>query len=264
MLYEVLGPVRLISDDRALRINARKIEILLIVLLSNSDRVVSIDQITSEIWGDQVPRQAVAAIYVYVSQLRKILAQAGGPRVRVHTRPPGYLLQMGEDEVDAHAFLSGAKRGREQFKNRRYELAARSLGEAIGRWRGPLDWGTQCGPNVETFATYLTETSMEATEMLVDARLELGQHRELIGTLRSLVAEHPLREAFYRQLMLALYRSDRRADALGVYRAVRRILLDELGLEPCRSLRRLHAEILAADESVLDGYDAARPRARIS
>lgn len=251
--YEVLGPVRLISDDRILRINARKILILLIFLVSNADRIVSIDQIISEIWGDNIPRQAVATVYVYISQLRRILDGADGPRVRIQTAPRGYLLQMGDDEVDAHSFVTQAARGREQAKSRQYELAARNLGEALDSWHGPLDWGTECGPNVEAYATYLTETRLEATETLIDARLELGHHRELIGTLRSLVSEHPLREVFYRQLMLALYRSDRRADALRVYQMVRRTLIDELGLEPCRSLQRLHSEILASDERVLDG-----------
>jgi SARP family transcriptional regulator, regulator of embCAB operon len=256
MRYEVLGPMRLINDDRVLRVNAKKIGVLLIVLLSNANRVVSIDQIISEIWGDRVPQQALAGVYVYISQIRKIIAQANGSPDRVHTRPPGYLLQLDGDEVDAHSFLSLAAQGRAQSRNQQYELAAQTLHRALGYWRGPLGWGTDCGSNVEAFATLLTETHLEATELLIDAQLQLGYHRELVGRMQSLVAEHPLRETFHRQLMLALYRSDRRAEALGTYQAARRILLDELGLEPCRSLQRLQREILAADERVLDGYGA--------
>jgi DNA-binding SARP family transcriptional activator len=247
MRYEVLGPIRLSDDGHSTRINARKIGTLLVILLSNADRMVSIDHIIGEIWGERIPQRAVAGVHVYVSQLRKALARAGGPRTRIHTRPPGYLLELGDDEIDALSFLREAELGRAGMREGSYEAVARGLDTALSSWHGPLDWGTDCGPNLEAYATLLTETRMEVTEMLVDAQLQLGYARELVGRLQSLVAEHPLRETFYRQLMLALYRSDRRADSLRVYRQARRTLLDELGLEPCRSLQRLHREILADD-----------------
>src|SRR5262249_40959488 len=101
------------------------------------------------------------------------------------------------------------------------------------------------------FATRLNEARLECTEMLVDAQLQLGCHRDLVGMLYTLTTEHPLREAFYRQLMLALYRSERRADALKVYQAARNTLIDELGLEPCTPLRELHTAILQADDDRL-------------
>jgi DNA-binding SARP family transcriptional activator len=255
MRYEVLGPIRLSGEGHSARINARKIGTLLIILLSNADRVVSTEHIITEIWGERIPRRAVAGVHVYISQLRKTLALVGGPRTRIHTRPPGYLLELADDEIDALSFLGGAEAGRAMLREGSYKEVAQSLDAALASWRGPLDWGTGCGPNVEAFATLLAETRLEVTEMLVDAKLELGYARELVGRLQSLVAENPLREAFYRQLMLALYRSDRRADSLRVYQAARRTLLDELGLEPCRSLQRLHREILTGDR-VLDGSRA--------
>jgi SARP family transcriptional regulator, regulator of embCAB operon len=251
MRYEVLGPIRLINNDRSARIRARKIGTLLVLLLSNVDRVVSIDHIITEIWQDRIPSRAVAGVHVYISQLRKTLGHLGGPAMRIHTSPRGYQLELGNDEVDALAFVRQAEQGRNLLREKNYELVTRSLASALGSWYGPLDWGTDCGPTVEAFATFLTETRLEASEMLIDAQLELGYYRELVGRLQYLVAENPLREGLYRQLMLALYRSDRRADALGVYRSARRTLLDELGLEPCRSLQQLHREILA-DESVLN------------
>jgi DNA-binding SARP family transcriptional activator len=220
--------------------------------------MVSIDHIISEIWGERVPRRAVAGVHVYISQLRKMLAQAGGARARIHTRPPGYLLELGDDEIDALSFLREAELGRARMREGGYEAVAVGLDAALSSWHGPLDWGTDCGPNVEAYATLLTETRLEATEMLLEAQLQLGYARELVGRLQSLVAEHPLREAFYQQLMLALYRSDRRADSLRVYQQARRTLLDELGLEPCRSLQRLHREILAGGRELDTSLDGSR------
>lgn len=254
MRYEVLGTIGLLNDDRILRVNARKIGTLLVILLSNAGRVVSTDQIVSEIWRDQVPGRAVAGVYVYISQIRKMIAELGGPEDRVHTTPHGYLLQLVDDEVDAHSFLRYTAAGRVQLASGQYESAERTLEKALAQWRGPLAWGADCGPNAAAFATRLTETRMETTELLIDAQLHLGRHRELVGRLYPLVTEYPFREAFHRQLMLALYRSDRRADALRAYQTARRTMLDELGLEPCRSLQSLQREILAADVRVLNGY----------
>jgi DNA-binding SARP family transcriptional activator len=261
MRYDILGPIRLINGDRSAHINAKKIGTLLILLLSNADRVVSTDHIISEIWGDRIPLRAVAGVHVYISQLRKTLGHLAGSAVHIHTRPSGYQLELGNDEVDALAFLCQAEQGRNNLREKNYELVTRILGSALSSWYGPLDWGTDCGPNVEAFAAYLMETRLEASEMLIDAQLQLGCHRELVGRLRSLVAQNPLREGFYRQLMLALYRSDRRADALGVYQSARRTLLNELGLEPCRSLQQVHHEILVdeANESILNGYEVKSP-----
>jgi DNA-binding SARP family transcriptional activator len=108
------------------------------------------------------------------------------------------------------------------------------------------------GPIVDGFVTWMMESRMECLEMLADAHLRVGRHRELVGRLYSLTAENPLREAFYRQLMLALYRSERQADALKVYQSARATLNDELGLEPCKALRDLHQAILAEDYDQLD------------
>ncbi|MBO0805770.1 MAG: AfsR/SARP family transcriptional regulator [Nocardiopsaceae bacterium] len=259
MRYEVLGPVRLIHDDRIVHVNARKIGTLLVILVSNAGRVVSIDQIITEIWGDAVPRRAVAGVHVYVSQVRKMFGQLGADGDRLRTSPPGYVLRLddgGADEVDAHAFLRRASAGRDHFAGERYEEAERTLSGALGCWHGPLEWARDCGPGAGAFATLLTETRLEATELLIDTQMRLGRHREVVGQLHSLVAEHPLRENFYQQLMLALYRSGRRADALRAYQDARRTLLDELGLEPCRGLQRLQHAILAADERVLNGHGA--------
>lgn len=254
MRYEILGPVRVINGDRLSIINARKIQVLLVILLSNANRFVTTDQIISDIWGDRIPRRAIAGVYVYISQLRKTLERAEGSDLIIATGSQGYLLRTQAGEVDYESFLRDVEAGRAYAKDRNYDQAAYSLESALSHWRGPLTWGSDCGSNVEAFETYLAETRMESREMLIDARLELGCHRELVGQLYTLVAEYPLRETFWRQLMLALYRSDRQADALRAYASARRVLLDELGLEPCRSLQQLHHRILAGDEQILEPY----------
>lgn len=254
MRYEILGPVRLINEDRLSIINARKIQVLLVILLSNANRFVTTDQIISDIWGQRIPRRALAGVYVYISQLRKTLERAAGSDLIIATGPQGYLLRTQAGEVDSECFLRDVEAGRAYAKERNYDQAVCSFESALSHWRGPVSWGSDCGPNVEAFETYLAETRMESREMLIDAQLELGRHRELVGRLYTLVAEHALRETFWRQLMLALYRSDLQADALRAYASARRVLLDELGLEPCRSLQRLHHRILAGDEQILEPY----------
>lgn len=251
MRYELLGPLRVVNEEGEIAtIGAQKIETLLAALLIRSDQVVATDQLMTEIWGERVPRRATAGIHVYVSQLRKFLARCGGSGGPVVTRPPGYVLRSGDDELDYQSFLALVDKGREHAREGCHERASTCFENALGLWRGPALGDLSHGPIVEGFVTWLTETRLECTEMLIDAQLELGRHRELVGRLYSLTAEYPLRESFSRQLMLALYRSERQADALDVYRSVRRTIHDELGLEPCRALQELQQGILTADNEL--------------
>jgi SARP family transcriptional regulator, regulator of embCAB operon len=254
MRYQILGPACVIGRDRSSSINARKIELLLIALLSRANRIVPARQLMQEIWSDVIPQRATAGIYVYISQLRKFLDQLDSSADHIRTQSQGYLLRVGSGELDASLFLQDLDTGRTHARYQRYELASSCFEDALNRWRGPTVWSTDCGPLIQAYATYLTERRLEGIEMLVDARLELGHHRELAGWLYTLTTEYPMREVFYRQLMLALYRSERQADALNVYRCARQALLDELGLEPCRSLRHLHQSILTADDELLNAY----------
>lgn len=228
-------------------IGARKIETLLAVLLARAGGVVSTGQLMTEIWGDDVPRRAMAGIHVYVSQLRKFLHRPDRRESPIVTCSPGYLLHLGEDELDVTAFADLVAAGGSCARDGRHAEAADRLTAALDLWHGPIPDDLRTGPILDGFFTWLVELRTECLQTLVDARLELGQHREVIGRLYSLVAEHPLREAFYRQLMIALYRADRQAEALEVYQSARRVLVEELGLEPCRSLQDLHTAILRAD-----------------
>lgn len=248
--YEILGPLRVVDESGSSFISARKIEILLAVLLIRSGQVVTADQLMAELWGTQFPRRATAALHVYISQLRKFLCRPGRPGSPIITRPAGYLLQMGSDELDVDLFRQLVATGRASARKGHHAEASDFLERALALWRGPVLDDPCAGPIIEGYATWLTEMRIECVEMLVDSQLEMGWHREIVGRLYSLIAEYPLREAFYRQLMLALYRSERQADALNVYQSARKMLNDELGLEPCRVLRDLQQAILMADDQL--------------
>jgi DNA-binding SARP family transcriptional activator len=209
---------------------------------------VTIDQLITEIWGEAAPRRATAALYVYVSQLRKFLSRSRPYTEPISTRPQGYQLLIGADEFDLYDFQRMASLGREHMRQQRHEQAVAEFAGALHMWRGQALERARRGPIFESFVAWLDEARLECLEMLIDARLVLGRDREVIPGLYSLTAEHPLREVFYRQLMLALYRSERQADALRVYQTARRVLHDELGLEPCRALQDLQRSILMADD----------------
>jgi DNA-binding SARP family transcriptional activator len=245
--YEILGPLRVTDENGSRSIGAPKIEALLAVLLIRVDQVVALDQLISEIWGDRAPRRATAGLHVYVSQLRKFLHRPGRADSPIVTRFPGYLLRRGVDELDSHMFLRLVDEGRAHAREQRHALAADRFTEALGLWRGPTLNDLRHGPITEGFVTWLTETRLECVELQMDSQLQLGRHREIVGRLYSLIAEEPMREAFYRQLMLALYRSERQADALTVYQTARRTLNDELGLEPGRALQDIQRGILQGD-----------------
>jgi len=244
MRYEVLGPLRVVDDRGISSITARKIEVLLAVLLIRADQLVSADRLAGEIWEENAPRRATAGLHVYISQLRKFLSRPERPHGPIVTRPPGYELRLDGDRIDAEEFLSLAKAGRQYAQAGEYEPAAECFERALALCRGPTLGHLQGGHIIEGYVARLSEERLECVELMLDARLALGRHREVIGQLYSLTADHPLREPFYRQLMLALYRSGRQADALGVYQMARRMLNRELGLEPCRPLQDLQYAIL--------------------
>jgi SARP family transcriptional regulator, regulator of embCAB operon len=250
MRYEILGPLRITDDDSSSFISTHKMEVVLAALLIRADQVVTIDQLIGEIWCDRAPRRAVASVHVYISQLRKLLSRHGQHRGPIVTHSPGYALILGSDELDFHCFRDLVNSGRDQFREGRYEEAVRCLDSALSLWRGPLLNRSRNGPIIEGFTTWLKQAWLESIEMLIESRLMLGRHRELVGELYSLTAEYPLHEAFYRQLMLALYRSERQADALEVYQSARRKLQDELEVEPCRALQEFQQAILIADDQL--------------
>jgi SARP family transcriptional regulator, regulator of embCAB operon len=248
--YEMLGPLQVVENGNVSFMKAPKAEQLLATLLIRFNQVVTIDQLIAELWGEQVPKRALAGLYVYVSQLRKFLSTAGHKGNPIVTHSSGYLLQLGSDELDFYNFQKLVDSGRGHVKEQRYEHAVTVFESALSLWRGNILSVLGNGPIGYGFVAWITEVRLECIEMLMECHLRLGHHREVIARLYSLTAEHPVREVFYCQLMLALYRSDRQADALSVYRQARRTLQSELGLEPCRALQDIQRAILTADEQL--------------
>ncbi|POM23842.1 Regulatory protein AfsR [Actinomadura rubteroloni] len=253
MRYEILGSLRV--ADGEVTITAPKIEVVLATLLIRSGEVVSVDQLVTEVWGGEPPQRATAALYVYVSQLRKLLPRDENGARPIETRSPGYVLHADEGQLDLHLFQRLVRESRAHVRAGRWDEARVGLEDALGLARGSALATLPGGPVINGFARWVNEVRLECQETLGEMKLRLGRHREMVGVLSGLIREYPLHEPFYGQLMLALYRCDRRADALGVYQTARETLNRELGLDPGRGLREMQRSILAADE-VLDARPA--------
>jgi len=232
--YALLGPLEVRSDGRTIAVGRGKQRALLAVLALNAGRVVPAVRLIDELWGDEPPATAATALQVYVSRLRKSLGEGA-----IETRDPGYLV---EGDVDVRRFDGLVSEARRSEPRRAAEL----LGEALALWRG----SALCDCELPLEAARLEEQRVAALEQRIEADLASGRSSELVGELESLVAEHPLREPFRAQLMLALYRAGRQAEALGAYRAARTALLDELGIEPSPRLQQLEQAILRQDDSL--------------
>lgn len=247
MRYEMLGTLRVVDSESCRTAVGKKFETVLATLLIRSPEIVTSEQLTMEIWGARPPGRASAGLHVYISRLRKFLVSQDRPVSPVATRPSGYTLRVEDDDVDFAEFLQLVEQGRRYVREGRFAAAASCLDTALGLWRGPVLGGHGRGPITSGFITRMDETRLEGLELMADAQLGLGLHRELVGRLYSLTSEHPLCEAFHRQLMIALYRSERQADALRAYHVARTTLREELGVEPGRALRELQQAILHGD-----------------
>jgi YVTN family beta-propeller protein len=265
MDYRILGPLEVRRDGRTVRLGGDKQRALLAILLLHAGEVVSSDRLIDGLWGERPPLTALKALQVHVSRLRSALARDGDSPNDVSdgvlvTRGHGYLLRVGTGERDLDRFRSQVEEGRKTLAAGDANRAAGLLRAALGLWRGPplADF------TYEAFAqrpiAELEELRVGAIEERVEADLALGRHEQLVGEVRALVDENPLRERFRGQLMLALYRCGRQAEALEAYQEFRRGLAEELGLDPSSSLQRLEAAILERDPS-LDAPAAAPPPA---
>ncbi len=254
--FSLLGPLSVTRDGAPIALGGQKRRALLAVLLLDANHVVSRDRLIDALWGEEPPDTARNTIQVYVSQLRKLL-----PEGVLETAAPGYKLVIEPEAVDLFEFMRLSEEGRTALGTGDAAGAADALRAALALWRGaPLaDFAWE--PFAQTEIVRLEELRLAALEDRIEADLSLGRHGQLIAELERLVAEHPLRERLRAQLMLALYRSGRQADALAVYQRARRTLVDELGIEPSDALRQLERAILAHDPS-LNVPQAARTSPR--
>ncbi|WP_017581509.1 AfsR/SARP family transcriptional regulator [Nocardiopsis valliformis] len=244
--FRVLGPLEVRGPAGLVRVPSGRQQTVLSALLLDLNRVVATDYLVDILWAHQPPETVRTQVQICVSRIRGLLQPTG---VTIETRSPGYLLSAEAHTVDAHVFRARAREATDLIQEGRQEEAAAVLRSSVGLWRGPAFSGiTADGLRVR--ATHLDEERMAAIESYLGIELALGRHNQLIGEINTLVQEHPLREGLRAQLMLALYRSGRQADALEAYRAGRDLLIDELGLEPGTELRELEQRILAADESL--------------
>jgi class 3 adenylate cyclase/tetratricopeptide (TPR) repeat protein len=237
----LLGPLEVGVSGRALRLTRQKQRALLALLALRAGEVVSTDRIVEELWGETPPKAALGSLQNLVSDLRKAL----GPEALL-TRSPGYVLAIDPDQVDVHRFERLAARAQTAGNARE---RADGLREALALWRGEPLADVAFEPFAQAIAR-LEELRSSLREDLFEAELDLGQHGSLIGELETHVAEHRLRERPRGQLMLALYRSGRQADALDVYRATREALVEELGIDPSPELQQLEQAILRHDPAL--------------
>jgi DNA-binding SARP family transcriptional activator len=252
MRYELLGPLRIVTDQSVILIKAPKIETVLRVLLVRANQIVSTTQLISEIWGDRPPRRATAAVHVYISNIRSRLGMGNAGSTPITTRPPGYIMSLSPEDLDLTRFRRLARQGRRMMFDGLYEEASQAFDDALALWRAPMGPVGE-GPIMSGFCTAVEEIRLECVEHLVEASLRLGRHRSTVSELYQLVSEYPFHEAFHGQLMRALYESNRRAEALRVYSDLRRILNSELGLDPGPALRALqHAVLTDTVEPVED------------
>ena len=238
MEYRVLGPLEVIDDDVVVALNAAKPRALLAMLLLRANEFVSNDRLIDDLWEDKPPATAGKVLQTYISQLRRTLGQEV-----IETGPGGYRLRVDPERVDLLRFRRLVADGR---GGEREEVASR-LREALALWRGePLvEFSHQAWARGE--AERLDAVRLDAVERRIEADLAAGRDRELIDELETLVGAHPLRERARAQLMLALYRAGRQADALAAYRAAREASVESLGLEPGARLRDLERAILHQD-----------------
>ena len=262
MDYRILGPLEVRDGSRPLALGGERQRAVLAILVLHRNEVVSADRLIDELWGESPPPGARQTVRAYVSKLRRAMAAngaspaVGGDSERepgdgvLLTRGHGYVLEVLPGELDLDRFAEAAERGRDALATGRPADAARLLRESLALWRGaPLAEFSYEG-FAQSAIAQLEELHLGAVEERVEADLVLGQARELVGELRDLVARHPLRERLRGQLMLALYRSGRQAEALEVYQDFRRTLSDELGLEPGRASQQLEGAILNRDATL--------------
>ena len=259
MRYRILGPLEVLDDGRAVALPGSKPRALLALLLVHHGQTLSSDRIIDELWGDRPPAGAAKGLQVHVSRLRKALAgQDGAASSPIVTRERGYSLSIQPEQLDAWRFERLVADGRAELADGRPQGALAMFEEALALWRGSPLADVAYEPFAQAEIARLDDLWVGALERLIEAKLALGRHTEVVAQLERLIAQHPFREGLRAQLMLALYRCDRQAEALQAYQNARRTLVDQLGIEPGERLRELERAILAQDAG-LQFVVASRP-----
>src|SRR5436190_1060839 len=246
MEFRILGPLEIEGPAGEIKLGSGKQRALLALLLLQANDVVPAGRLIELLWPDAPPADAAKALQVHVSRLRRALAQADV----IRTRPGGYLLELDAGNFDLPRFEQRAEEARSLLAGGEAEAARQAFGDALALWRGAPLAEFASEPFARPEIGRLEELYLAAVEDRIDADLLLGAHAGLVSELEALVARHPFRERLRAQLMLALYRCGRQADALQAYRDARRALAEELGIEPGRPLQELEQSILRQDAAL--------------
>jgi DNA-binding SARP family transcriptional activator len=250
MKINVLGPFAVSIQGRTVRPTAAKQRTLLALLAMEAGRVVPTDVVIEELWGDRPPRSSGSTLRTYVLQVRRLIAAAlpagttVAPDQVLRTETGGYLLEVPRGDSDADAYERAAAAGHRAFAAEDHRAASQKFTEALAMWRGPMLVDVKKGLQLEADASRMHESRLNVMCRRIEADLRLGKHYELLAELAGLCAKHPLHEGLHTQLMLALYRCDRRSDALAAYQRLRTAMIENLGLEPSPRLRQLHRSLL--------------------
>jgi len=255
--FGLLGPLVVRDGTRTVTVSAPQQRVLLATLLLNAGRVVSVDALAEVLWDGEPPAGARGALHSAVQRLRATLGPSGADLIE--TQPPGYLISVEDGALDAAAFSMLAARGHAAAEAGRWTEAADVLRQALALWRGEPLADVPSLLLRDREVPPIVDKRLQALATRIDADLHLGRHGEVVAELRQLVAAHPLQEQLHAQLMLSLYRSGRQADALAAFQDVRRVLADELGIDPGPELALLHQRILAADSELLRPAESEPP-----
>jgi len=246
--FKILGPLEVSNGNGQIELDGLKQRLVLCALLSATNDVVSVDRLIDWLWPRDPPRSAAAIVQAHVSRLRRALEpdrtpwSSSGVLLR---RPPGYLLRIEPDQLDALRFGRLVGEGRAALERGDPSAAAEILARALGLWRGAALADVALSDAAQDTITRLEAQRLSATVMRVEADLELGRHVGLVPELEALVRTYPLDERLCGQLMIALYRCGRQAESLEVYERVRAVLAEELDIEPAPASQRLQAAIRA-------------------
>lgn len=250
--FRVLGPVRVLRGDEPLALGGIKRRSLLALLIAHRNRVVSVGSIAEALWEEEPPPSVASSIQVAVSALRSALAQsdAVAPRAAIETAPPGYRLVVHEMACDIGRFRLAQGQAKAAHAAGRLEEASSHYRQALSEWSGAAYEDLRDLRFACELAVALEEERLATIEAGIEVDLAAGKHRDVVGELAALTAQHPLRESLWTAYMTALFRCGRQADALAAFRTLRTTLMDELGLDPSASARTLESMIFAQDASL--------------
>jgi DNA-binding SARP family transcriptional activator len=246
--FRILGALEVTVGSERIDLGGTRQQIVTAMLLLGANRVVTTDRLLQAVYGEGLPPTGRSQAQISISSLRRIFARHGAARV-IRTHPLGYLIEVDGDRLDSERFSELVAAGRAARGAALLDQAVARYRDALRLWRGPALDGID-SQLIRAAASRLDEQRIALSEDCIDLELDLGRHRELVGELTGLVEEHPLRESLRGQLILALYRCDRTAEALQVYRQTRQKMISELGIEPSERLRRLEHAILTSDPAL--------------